>query len=110
MPQFMGNTGDLGVPNVATSIPTGNGFQDIQYFEYPYSLIGVTRNAVGATLPNCLVQLYRSADRSYVHSMTSDANGNYAIPASNLLQHFLIAYLPGSPDVAGTTVNTLTGV
>lgn len=109
MPQFMGPTGEFGVPNVASSTPVGNGFQDIQYFEYPYGLSGVTRDAAGSPLGTCIVQEFRTADDSYVHQTTSDASGNYAIPASNLLQHFLVAYKPGSPDVAGTTVNTLTG-
>ena len=41
---------------------------------------------------------------------TSDANGYYefrtAIPAE---LYYVVAYKAGAPDVAGTTVNTLTG-
>jgi hypothetical protein len=41
--------------------------------------------------------------------MISDAGGKYSIPVNIGIQHYAVAYLAGSPDVAGTTVNTLTG-
>jgi hypothetical protein len=108
MPTFLGMSAQMGVPNVARTMPIVRGFQDVS-FEYPYQIIGITYDASANPLPNCDVQLFRTADDSYVSQYTSDANGYYAIPASNLFSHYLVAYLAGSPDVAGTTVNTLTG-
>jgi hypothetical protein len=107
MPGFSSN----GVPNVPKSMPVVRNFQsgETPSFEYPYSITGVTKDSNGAALATAIVRLYRTADDSYVHQTTSDANGNYVIPASQNLQHYCNAYKAGSPDVAGTTVNTLVG-
>jgi hypothetical protein len=78
-------------------------------FEYPYALSGVTRDSTGAVLAGCNVKLFRTADDSLVSQTTSDANGIYIIPASPALQHYLVTYKTGSPDVTGASVNTLTG-
>lgn len=75
----------------------------------PHVIRGVTRDSTGAVLAGCTVFLFRTSDNSYVSSSTSDANGNYVLPASPLLQHYVVAYLVGSPDVSGVTLNTLLG-
>lgn len=101
-----------GVPNVARTVPAVRGFLtggDSNGFERPYSISGVTKDSAGAALGGCRVELFRTADDSSVSHVQSDANGAYIVPASNLLQHYLVAYKAGSPDVAGTTVNTLVG-
>src|SRR5258706_13707919 len=110
MPSFSAGA-QGGVPNIAASMPAVHGFSNgvTPVFTYPYSIAGITKDASGNALGNCMVQIFRTADDSYVSQVTSDANGNYNIPASNLFQHYLVAYLAGSPDVAGTTVNTLLG-
>lgn len=107
---FFGTAAAMPGPNVIFRAVRGavqTGFGPI--FPYPYDIMGRTLDAGGAVLGNCEVQLFRTEDDSYVSSTTSDVSGNYAIPASNQLTHYLVAYLAGSPDVAGTTVNTLTG-
>lgn len=111
MPTFQGLSQQAGVPNVARSVPAVRGFQsgESPVFEYPYSITGVTRDSNGTALGSCRVGLFRTMDDSFVHQVTSDASGNYAIPASNLLQHYLVFYKTGSPDVAGSSVNTLIG-
>lgn len=100
-----------GVPNT-TAMPAVRSFQngDSPSFEYPYSISGTTRDSVGVALAACRVELFRTADDSSVSSVVSDANGKYVIPASKDLQHYLVAYKTGAPDVEGTTVNTLVGV
>lgn len=74
-----------------------------------YPISGVTRDSAGAALGSCAVHLFRTADDVEMDMLTSDANGNFEFrapaPAQN---YYVVAYLPGSPDVAGTTVNTLT--
>lgn len=105
------NMGQAGVPNVARSMPAARGFQsgESPVFEYPYSISGVTKDSAGAVLASCRVELFRTADDSPVSQTTSNANGVYIIPASNVLQHYIVAYKAGSPDVTGATVNTLIG-
>jgi hypothetical protein len=109
---FLGNTtGGGGVIQVATGIPAVRGYAEGQspYFVYPYSLTGVTRANTGVPLPGCSVFVFSTADNSVAAITTSDGTGTYLVPASNAITHYAVAYLPGSPDVAGTTVDTLTG-
>lgn len=111
MPTFQGMSQQGGVPRVARSMPVVRGYTsgESPVFEYPYSLTGVTKDSTGAPLAAVNVHLFRTADDSLVHQTISDANGVYIIPASNVLQHYLVAYKTGSPDVSGSTVNTLAG-
>jgi hypothetical protein len=78
-----------------------------------YIISGVTRNAAGAVLPFCTVDVYESVSDLRRNTTVSDANGNYTLevngPATGFT-FYLVAYLAGSPDVAGTSVNTLVGV
>ena len=99
-----------GVPKTA-ALPAVQSFINCEtpYFEYPYSIAGVTRDGSRAALASCTVLMFRTADNSLAGITTSDANGNFLISASPNLSHYLVAYLPGSPDVAGTSVNTLVG-
>jgi hypothetical protein len=105
---FQSNAGH-GIP--ARGIAAVRGFLngDNAYFEYPYSIAGVTRDASAAPLGNCMVTIFRTADNSVAAQGPSDANGAYRFPASPVIQHQIMAYLPGSPDVAGMTVNTVVG-
>ncbi len=105
---FQSNAGN-GVPNVASSMAAARSFGEFAPFEYPYSISGTTRSGSGAALPNCAVTAFRTADKSIAAQVVSDANGLYLFSASPSLQHEVVAYLAGSPDVAGTTVNTLVG-
>lgn len=76
-----------------------------------YAITGVTRDSSGAVLPGCIVRLYRTATDVIVDTVTSDGSGNYTFP--NVTPgdtYYVVAYLTGSPDVAGTTVDTLVGV
>jgi hypothetical protein len=78
-------------------------------YEYPYAIRGVTKDSAGAVLGNCVVQLFKTDDDAFLGQTTSDANGAYVLYASPTIQHYLVAYLAGSPDVSGTTVNTVVG-
>ncbi len=80
---------------------------------YNYTITGVTLNATGSPLGGCTVYLFRTVDEVALAWMVSDANGNYSFkvdePTTAPSKYFVVAYLPGSPDVAGTTINTLAG-
>lgn len=71
-------------------------------------ITGVTRDSAGAVLGNCTVHLFNTIDDAEIAQMNSDASGNYSFTIDgNGQQRYAVAYLAGSPDVAGTTVNTL---
>ena len=70
---------------------------------------GQTLNAAGSPLGGCTVQLFNTATGLLVDTQTSDAGGNYKVTDPNNVACFMIAYLPGSPDIAGTTIDELTG-
>jgi hypothetical protein len=58
-----------------------------------------------------VVDLFRTGGDIFVNTTTSDGSGNFTIVTPNNSGTFyLVAYKAGSPDVAGTTVNTLTAV
>jgi hypothetical protein len=56
-----------------------------------------------------VVQGFLTAADQYVGETTADASGNYELGTPNPgAAHYIVAYRAGSPDIAGTTVNTLT--
>jgi len=79
------------------------------HFQGTLQIGGITRDATGAILPNCVVNLFLTAGNVFVSSTTSAADGSFTFYlSSSVPQYFLVGYLAGSPDVEGTTVNTLT--
>jgi hypothetical protein len=73
---------------------------------------GVTRDSSGAVLGNCVVELYETASDIALFKTTSDAStGAFTFTCARFspATHYLVAYLAGSPDTAGTSVNTLVG-
>lgn len=72
---------------------------------------GTTRDSVGNALGGCAVHLFRTVGDVFIDLLTSDATtGAFSFttpgPAQN---YFVVSYLPGSPDRAGTSLNTLVG-
>jgi hypothetical protein len=79
---------------------------------------GITRDSASAPLVGVTVQAFRtSADDANGYAanaqegptVISAPDGAYAVPVPNTDQHYLVAYKAGSPDLVGTTVNTLVG-
>src|SRR6266699_564799 len=96
--------GPLAIPaNPVSGFPT-------PVFNYGYTFSIVTQDAVGNVLPNCGIKLYRTVDDSVAAQGVSDGSGNYSVGASNALNHYFVIYKAGSPDVFGTTLNTLVPV
>lgn len=56
------------------------------------------------------MHLHRTLDDVKVEQTLSDGSGNFAFTVGLGETYYVVAYLPGSPDRAGTTVNTLLGV
>ena len=73
------------------------------------SVSGTTRNAAGAVLGGCNVKLFQTGTDIELGTTVSDPIlGTFTITSYvDGVTCYLVAYLPGSPDVAGTTVNTL---
>ena len=76
----------------------------------PYRLVGKTRDYLGAPLGSCTVHLFRTSDNLQMDQQISDASGNFAFSCAGGTLYYVVAYLPGSPDKAGTTINTLQAV
>lgn len=73
-----------------------------------YFLVGQVVDANGNGVSGAAVNLFLSATFGLVSQTGCDASGNYVIGTPNIgATHFINAYLVGSPDTAGTTVNTL---
>lgn len=71
---------------------------------------GTCVDASDVAVANAIVQGFRTSDDAYVGQDVSRNDGTYTLATDNsgAVQHYLVAYKPGSPDIAGTTVNTLT--
>jgi hypothetical protein len=73
-------------------------------------IFGVTKDGSGAALGSCVVVLYRSVNDVVMDRTVSDASGNYEFRSASLsTAYYVVAYLAGSPDRVGTTVNSLIG-
>jgi len=99
-------------------MPVVRGFNDCgsPYFEERNLRIsGTTKDASGAAIASCSVVLIETPTNITADSAVSDANGAYMLQLPTGLSQTqtttwrVNAYKAGSPDVAGTTVNTLTG-
>lgn len=100
----------------------GTGWQDLSMpdlFE-PYScdgegtqsknfLLGLCVDASGVPVANAIVQAFRTADDAFAGEVQANTDGTYVlgVEQSKATPHYLVAYKPGSPDIAGTTINTL---
>lgn len=71
------------------------------------AITGVSRDSTGTILGLCVVDLFVTATDQMVYSVTSDASGNFSFGNPGTGPFYIVAYKTGSPDVAGTTVNTL---
>lgn len=75
------------------------------------TISGITRDTNSVVLGSVTVQLFRTLDDLLMDQRTSDPNsGEYSVYTPDTGNHYIVAYKAGSPDVAGTTVNTLVGV
>jgi hypothetical protein len=74
-----------------------------------WAFYGITKDSAGAALAACTVDLFRTSDDMKVGTAVSDGAGNYEVYSYDAGPFYVVAYKAGAPDVAGTTVNTLTG-
>ena len=76
-----------------------------------HKISGTTKDSTGAALGSCDVHLFRTTSDVLHATTTSGADGSFSFASdiSPELTKYIVAYKQGSPDVAGTTANTLTG-
>lgn len=85
-------------PLLSSSVPT-------QFF-----ISGITKDSSGTPIGSCTVKLFRTSDDLLQQTTISDpTTGVYSFGAVGSANMYVVAYKAGSPDVAGTTVNTLVG-
>lgn len=98
----------------------GNGSLSMRDLYEPYScdgegtqsrnfLRGTCKDSVSAIVANATVQAFVTATDVYAGEGVSLSDGTYYVGVEQLKSTamYLVAYKPGSPDIAGTTVNTL---
>lgn len=71
---------------------------------------GTCLDNVGSPVANAIVQAFVTSTDAYVGEVQANNDGTYTLGVETLagVQHYLVAYKPGSPDIAGTSVNTIT--
>ena len=73
-------------------------------------IMGRCKDESGNGISGATVQGFLTSNDTFVGETTANSLGEYELgtvyPSTN---HYLVAYKAGSPDVAGTTVNTLQG-
>lgn len=104
---------------VTTSAPPGSILTDRRLYDRVQGektgiISGVSRDNTGAPLGNCRVMLFRTAvgvgQQDFVGETLSDGSGNWSFATLESGPFFLVEYLAGSPDQAGTSVNTIAPV
>lgn len=71
---------------------------------------GYTKDSGAVALSDVTVQAFRTSDDAYLGQDVSRLDGSYTCPTDVAAGTpcYLVAYKAGSPDIAGTTVNTIT--
>lgn len=104
----------LGLPSLTDVALTSTPRVVHQLLPYPptdFKISGTTRDSTGAALGGCAVDWFNTADDVKLGSTTSDADGLFEFRGAGQPPnaYYLVAYKAGSPDLAGTTANTLVG-
>jgi hypothetical protein len=99
--------GTYPVSSAVSGLASSRPFRSPRFYGQ-FRVTGITRDSAGAALGNCTVKLFQSSTDIEVVETTSDGSGNFTCSLGNNAGYFyLVAYKPGAPDVAGTSVNTL---
>jgi len=82
-------------------------FRSVPFSTTHQILVGVTKDSAGVALGACVVQLFRTMNDAFIEEQVSDGSGNFLFYPPDSGPYYIVAYKAGAPDVAGTTVNTL---
>lgn len=74
------------------------------------SFAGVSRDQYGAPVAGVTCSLFHTSDRLWIMDVVSNTDGSYILYTTySPDQHFIVFNKSGSPDVIGTTKQTLVG-
>lgn len=81
----------------------GEGTQSMNFIK------GTCKDSGGVAVANAIVQAFVTSTDQYAGEVQANTDGTYTLGVAQLktTAHYLVAYKSGSPDTAGTTVNTL---
>ena len=82
-------------------------YQQTDWYASNTAITGVTRDSAGAVLSSAQVNLFLTGGDIWQAGQVSDASGNFSFKNPGTGPFYIVAYKTGSPDVAGTTTNTL---
>ncbi len=105
--------GTDGDPLVGRGLHSGNGYEpfscDGEGSQFKNRIVGTCLDSSDVPVAGAIVQGFVTATDAYVGEVQSNTDGVYILMTERLTStpHYLVAYKPGSPDTAGTTVNTL---
>jgi hypothetical protein len=78
---------------------------------YRWVVQGYARDQYGSPLSGAAVKLYRTSTDEMVMATVSGSDGSYLLTSPYYPDpHYLVMYKSGTPDVFGTSLNTLVGV
>jgi hypothetical protein len=105
----LGSGADGGFANLSVSDPfepfscDGEGTQTLKFIK------GQCVDASGNVAAGAVVQAFRTSNDAFAGEVNSNStDGRFDVPSPYPgVAHYLVAYKPGSPDIGGTTVNTL---
>ena len=98
----------VGLSDIKQIVRNGARFKSPPMFsDKSYKITGITKDSTGAALGNCVVDLFYTLNDVLVGKTESDASGNFTFLVGPSLSCYIVAYKVGSPDVSGTSVNTL---
>lgn len=83
-------------------------FRSPDFATSAYAITGVTRDASGTPLGSVNVTMYLTGTDAVVARTVSDGSGSFSFPAT-AGPYYLVFYKLGTPDVFGSSVNTLAG-
>jgi hypothetical protein len=72
-----------------------------------WGITGIARDVYGSPLANVELTLFKTDDDTKQDQKFSDAFGGYTLTTPYYQAHYIVAYKTGSPDITGTSVNTL---
>ena len=76
-----------------------------------YTLTGTCYDVEGSPVADAEVHIFYTPTDEELAQITSDVSGIYTISTLPIEGPFYaVAYFAGTPDIAGATVNTLTGI
>lgn len=87
--------------------PTETGLFEIPIVGNTYTLTGQIVDAGSSPVSGAIVKAFLTGNDRFIGQATSNSTGGYSISTGYFQNHYIVAYLDSTTDLAGTTVNNL---